>query len=73
MSRLQKLTERDRLAPVIAQLEQGEDVDIPRVLTLQTLDIAQTGRAAMLDALDQQEKADAQLVAKIRTLLDQQR
>lgn len=72
MSRLRALTERDRLSPIAKQIAQGETVDIPRGLALQTLDIAQSGRAALLDALDQQEKADARVVAEIGKLLDQQ-
>lgn len=72
MSRLRTITERDRLAPLAEKIAQGEAPAIPRGLALQTLDLAQAGRAALLDALDQQEKADARVVAEIGKLLDRQ-
>ncbi len=66
MSRLRDLTESSRLNEVAEKIERGEDVDWNRVHTLQSLDIARAGRAALLDALDREDEADEQL----RELLD---
>lgn len=69
MSRLRAITERDRLGPLADQIERGEAVDIPRILALQGLDTAQAGRAALLDALDREDQADADLAEAIRATL----
>jgi len=60
MSRLRVITERDRLAEAAEQVEQGERVDWSKVATLQALDIAAAGRAALVDALDREAEADAE-------------
>ena len=61
MNRLRAMTERDRLGDVVAAIENGEPVDYGKVRQLQTLDVARAGRAALLDALDREDEADADL------------
>ncbi len=61
MSRLRAITERDRLTEAADALERGEAVNWDRLAQLQVLDVARAGRAALLDALDEQEKADGDI------------
>ena len=61
MSRLRAITERDRLADAAASLERGEAVDWGRLRQLQALDPAVAGRAALNDALDREDEADADI------------
>lgn len=66
MDRLRKLTERDRLGEAVAKLEAGEEVDWQRLADLQPLDTVVAGRAALLDALDREDQADADLERIVR-------
>lgn len=59
--RLRAITGRDRLAEAVEKLERGETVDWRLLNTLQTLDAAIAGRAALLDALDREAEADADI------------
>lgn len=65
----QRETERDRLGPLIEQIEQGQEVDIPRILALQSLDVAQASRDAMLDATENERARNEQYAADIRAIL----
>lgn len=60
MSRLTDFLENSRTARLIQQVEQGEDVDIRRVLTLQALELARMSELALLDALEIQEAANVE-------------
>lgn len=59
--RLRAITGKDRLAEAVEKLERGETVDWKLLNTLQLLDTATAGRAALLDALDREEAADGEL------------
>jgi len=61
MSRLRTITERDRLREAAEKLERGEEVDWQQLATLQGIDVANAGRAALLDALDREDEADADI------------
>jgi len=61
MNRLRAITERDRLGDVAEAIENGDDFDLRRVAVLQSFDVARAGRAALLDALEEQDKADERL------------
>ena len=58
MSRLRAITERDRIAEATDALERGETVDWQKIAALQANDVVEAGRAALLDALDREDKAD---------------
>jgi hypothetical protein len=60
MSRLTDFLENSRTARLIQQVEQGEDVDIRRVLTLQALELSRMSELALLDALEIQEAANVE-------------
>lgn len=66
MNRLRAITERDRLGEAAEKVERGEQVDWPQLAALQGLDTARAGRAALLDALDREDEADADLERIIR-------
>ena len=66
MDRLREITERDRLSEVAAALERGEKVDYDRLRQLQAIDLAQAGRAALLDALEREDEADAEFERIVR-------
>jgi hypothetical protein len=61
MGRLRDITARDRLQEASAALERGETVDWRRLATLQALDVAIAGRAALLDALDHEDEQNGKL------------
>lgn len=61
MSRLRAITERDRLAEAANKLEAGEKPDWGLIARLQQFEPAIAGRAALNDALDREEQADADL------------
>ena len=54
------MLENNRLASVIGQVEEGEEVDIDRVLALQSLDAARAGQLFLVDALKREDEADEQ-------------
>lgn len=54
------MLETNRLTEVIGQVERGEEVDVNRVLALQSLDIARAGQLFLADALKREDEADEQ-------------
>lgn len=56
MSRLRALTEHDFLGEAMEAVEKGEPVDWGRLSTLGALNVARSGRAALLDSLDAQDE-----------------
>ena len=61
MGKLRTLTERDLLAEAMETLGRGEVVDWKSLALLQTLNIASAGRASLVDALEREDEADADL------------
>ena len=61
MGRLSQFLDKSRTARLIEQVEAGEDVDLKRVLALQALDLARVGELFVLDAMEAEDKADAEL------------
>lgn len=60
MGRLAQFLDQSRTARLIEQVEQGEAVDVRRVLALQALDVARVGELFVLDAIEAEEEADAE-------------
>ena len=58
MSRVAAFLENSRTARVIEQIEQGEDVDVRRVLALQALDLVRVGELFVMDAMAADREAD---------------
>ena len=54
------MLEESRLAGVIEDIEAGRPVDIKKVKTLQTLDVARAGQLFLADALKREDEADEQ-------------
>jgi hypothetical protein len=52
-----------RIAAVIGQVERGEEVDLQKLLLLQTLDIVQSGKDFLADAIEEQRDADERAFA----------
>lgn len=58
MNKLRELVNKDRLGEVISKVEGGQVVDLKQLTSLQLLDFAMIGRYRLIDALDDEEKAD---------------
>ena len=59
MSRLRAITKNDRLAGIVERLEHGEPAGMQNLAAVQPFEMARAGRAALLDALDREDEADA--------------
>jgi len=58
MSRLAGFLENSRASRLIEQIEQGEEVDVRRVLALQALDLVRVGELFAVDAMEADREAD---------------
>ena len=56
-----------RIAEAIGQIERGEEVDVTKLLLLQTLDIAQAGKDFLADAIEEQRAADEHAITEARS------
>jgi len=61
MGRLAEFLDKSQTARLIERIEQGEDVDLDRVLRLQALETARVGELFVLDAIAAEEQANAEL------------
>jgi hypothetical protein len=57
-----------RVNDAIGKIERGEEVDVDKLLLLQTLDIVQAGKDFLADAIEEQRAADEQALAAARRL-----
>jgi hypothetical protein len=55
------LNDKSRLAKLIQQVENGEPVDVPRMQTLQALDVARVGELFVADYIERSEQDNADL------------
>jgi hypothetical protein len=57
-----------RIAGVIGQVERGEQVDVDRLLLLQTLDIVHAGQLFLADAIERETELDDRAIAAAKGL-----